>query len=341
MSTYDLLSNPRNIGEIFFSGSQSVQKGQAVTWILDETWAFKTTEAVGVSCNSTPFVQLRQGETFIIKQGALYIFDNDTVLALAYPQEVSQEIVIENDIYNNNLSTIIVESDKTPVAKIVATESTLELGESIVLASNSYSPDNPPQDLTQRWIINGVEVSTAVSFSYTPTKTGGHDVLLIVEDEDGRLGDASYTFVVNEKVYLRNIYTDGDQYQGNATVGAWTNIFSILTDEATPNANNAVQFTASFGQTWSTSKAYYPATITLRLTVNGSQVWSKSYTNTQIDYQTALTVVDQFTFNRAIGLGDTIHMDVTWAETGNQYQSVTSVCQFCINGDLQVTATEQ
>ena len=117
MST-QLLRNPTNIGDIFFSGSQTVKKGQEVVWILTETWAFKTTEPIGVSMNNTPFVQLTTGQTFIIKQGAKYVFDADSVVALAYPQEVTQNIIVENDIYNNNMSTIIVESDKTPSQKL-------------------------------------------------------------------------------------------------------------------------------------------------------------------------------------------------------------------------------
>ena len=32
------------IGDFFFSGSQSVTKGEEVSWILDETFAFKTSE---------------------------------------------------------------------------------------------------------------------------------------------------------------------------------------------------------------------------------------------------------------------------------------------------------
>ena len=217
MST-QLLRNPTNIGDIFFSGSQTVKKGQEVVWILTETWAFKTTEPIGVSMNNTPFVQLTTGQTFIIKQGAKYVFDADSVVALAYPQEVTQDIIVENDIYNNNMSTIIVESDKTPVAKITASHTSCEVGTVVTFSAGaSYSPDNPPQDLTYRWIIQGVEVSTAVTFQYTTSIIGANDIILIVEDEDGRYGDDSTTLAVKDKTYISNTYVDNTQYVGQCT----------------------------------------------------------------------------------------------------------------------------
>ena len=68
MST-QLLRNPTNIGDIFFSGSQPVQKGQEVVWILDETWAFKATEPVAVSMNNTPFVNLNTIKPLSLNKG--------------------------------------------------------------------------------------------------------------------------------------------------------------------------------------------------------------------------------------------------------------------------------
>ncbi|RLC84144.1 MAG: hypothetical protein DRI37_09390, partial [Chloroflexi bacterium] len=129
MSTTELIKSDTPIGSIFFSGSQTVTKGNAVTWILDDTWAFKATEKCKVSTNASPFVEIGAGQTFLIykrtqddidagNSKGIYILDRDTVIALAYPQEVTQDLIIENENYNDINNTIIIEADKTPVAII-------------------------------------------------------------------------------------------------------------------------------------------------------------------------------------------------------------------------------
>lgn len=206
MSTDLLVRNPTSIGDIFFSGSQSVKRGDYVQFILSDNWAFKATENCRVSMDGTPFVNITIGQTFLIKQGSKYVFDIDTVIALAYPQEVTQDLIVQNDIYNNNLNEITIEADKTPVAKIVMTQTQMVIGDTMTISgSSSYSPDNPPQDLTYKWIINGVQVSTAVQFSFKASQTGIFDLLLIVTDEDERKGSASKTFNVVEAVVVPDL----------------------------------------------------------------------------------------------------------------------------------------
>ena len=356
MANTELFTRPRNIGEIFFSGSQSVKKGQAVSWILSDTWAFKTTEPCGVSTNASPFVQLDQGETFIIYKRTqadidagnykgIYIFDRDTVVALAYPQEVTQDIIIENDIYNNNLSTIIVESDKTPVAKIVMSSTSITLGESVTISgSTSYSPDTPQGEIVRyEWIINGVNVSNAETFVYTPTEIGQSDILLLIEDDSGRLGDTSTTLRVEEKPAIPAVtYTDTSQYIGNIPESTWTDIFTIIAQESAVNANCILDYSAGFGATWTSSDGkHHPQSAQIRLTINGTVVYSGIVNAPATSYQSPWLKVDTAQFTRTINKNDTIKLQVQWTDT-NQYASLYSVCSNgCINGELQIVATPQ
>jgi len=213
-----LLRNPTNIGDIFFSGSQSVQKGNEVTWILDDVWAFKTTEPCGVSMNATPFVQLGAGQTFLVykrtqadidagNSKGIYIFDRDTVVALAYPQEVTQDIIIENDIYNNNLSTVIVEADKTPVANITVSSPTI-VGTQITVSGTSSYPIAPATIVSYEWKKNGVSMGTASSFNYTATVSQVDEIQLIITDSDGRKATAINTINVEPAPVFDDIYVE-------------------------------------------------------------------------------------------------------------------------------------
>jgi len=342
-NTSTLLRNPTNIGDIFFSGSQSVFKGLSVSWILDDTWAFKTTEECAVSMNATPFVTMNSGQTFIIEKGAKYIFDRDTVVALAYPQDVTQDIIIPNNIYNNNLPTIIIEADKNPVAKITSTHSAVDVGDPVGLsAATSYSPDNPPAEpLTYRWIINGVEESLLEAFVYTPTTAGIKDILLVVTDTQDRKADASYNLAVSEKTYDQNTYVDDSQWVGSVPMETWTPIFSLVTDVGTTNAENIVNFSADFGQVWKSDGTYLPASVTLRFMVGTDELFNRVYTNTQTSYQVPLSIVDGITFDREILVGEEVKIEAWWNDTGEGIQGVSSVCNFCANGDFQMVSTEQ
>jgi len=248
----ELLRNPTNIGDIFFSGSQSVAKGDAVTWIFDDVWAFKATEKCAVSTNATPFVNLSIGQTFIVykrtqqdidegNSKGIYIFDRDTIVALAYPQEVTQDIVIENDIYNNNLSTIIVESDKSPVVNIITSHTSATVGDTITLATTSYSPDDPPSDLFYQWIINGVQVSTAETYQIVAQAQGSFDVVLLVTDAAGRKGNSQIVIAINALPVIEDyISTGGGNSYDNATTGVKALVSSIQLTSA--DAEGLVEF---------------------------------------------------------------------------------------------------
>lgn len=338
MST--LLRNPTNIGDIFFSGSQSVTKGNYVAWILTETWAFKTTEECSVSMNGTPFVNLTTGQTFIIKQGARYVFDRDTVVALAYPQDVTQDIIIENDIYNNNLSTIIIESDKTPVAKIVASNSSVTVGTVVTFASNSYSPDNPPQDLTYRWLINGQDVSTAEEFTYTPQTIGTYDILLIVTDEDGRKGDDSFTLRATAVPVIDDIFFTAKQlYSASIPESTWTPIFSLTANKSSTPCQVTLNYTGGFSSTWSSNKVYLPSSAQIRLKINGVIVYSGTLNApTNTTYQAPWFKIDEATFNNTINQGDNVVMEVYWTDA-NEYATFGSTTLGSVVGDLQLKYT--
>lgn len=338
-----LLRNPTNIGDIFFSGSQSVNKGQPVIWVLDETWAFKTTEECAVSMNATPFVTMNAGQTFIIETGAKYIFDRDTVVALAYPQDVTQDIIIPNNIYNNNLDTIIIEADQSPIAKIVQSESVVTVGQGVVLdATTSYSnatPDATP--LTYQWYIDGVDEGTAENFTYTTTNVGINDILLIVTDTEGRKADTTSTIAVNEFVPEQNIYQDSSQFSGATTKNGWTDIFYIQADVDTPNASNAVQFTAGFRANHILSTdTWRPSSLNFRIRINDVDQWTGTWNVSYLGYFYYWLINENATFALPIVSGDIIQLQVNWTDASD-FAFVESACSGCVNGDFQMTSTEQ
>jgi len=202
-----LKSNVRAIGSIFFSGSQTVTKGDEVIWILDDTWAFQATEDCKVSTNASPFVELKAGSTFIIYKRTqadidegntkgIYIFDRDTVVGLAYPQDVTQDIVIQNDMYNNNYSSVTIEADKTPTAKINASNSKPYVGTSITISGSASYAVAPAHIASYRWTKNGAVVSNSSQFSYKTTRVGQDDITLVITDSDGRKNNTSMGIVV-------------------------------------------------------------------------------------------------------------------------------------------------
>jgi len=197
-----LKSNPRGLNEIFFSGSQSVTKGDEVEWVINDVFAFQATEDCKVSTNASPFVEISAGDIFIIykrtgsdissnSSKGLYVFDRDTILRLAYPQETTQDIVIENDNYNNNLNTIIVEADKTPVAKIDLSNSQPYIGEIITVSAASSYAISPSAIASYKWTKNGVNISNASYFTYSNADVRQDDITLVITDTDGRKGNTS------------------------------------------------------------------------------------------------------------------------------------------------------
>ena len=215
-----LKANPRGINELFFSGSQTIEKGEEIEWILDETFAFKVTEKCLVSTNASPFVQVYPGDTFIIykrtqkdrKEGntkGIYVFDRDTVLGLAYPQEIVQDIIIENDIYNTVQNTVIVESDKTPTAKIEIGSQAPQAGQRVTISFASSYAISPAKITRYQLSMNGkiVHNSTASSYSFTPPRSGLYDLTLVVTDNQGKKGDTSSTMRVKDKAAAIGDYT--------------------------------------------------------------------------------------------------------------------------------------
>jgi len=199
-----LKSNVRGIGDLFFSGSQSVYKGDEVAWALDETFAFRATEECMVSTNASPFVMLGAGDTYIIykrtaediaegNSKGIYIFDRDTTVQLAYPQETTQDIVIQNDMYNNNMNTVIVEADKTPTAKISVSNAQPYIGTPVTISGLSSYAVSPATIASYKWIKNGVEISTHHEIVYVENSVRTDDIVLVVTDSDGKKANSSYT----------------------------------------------------------------------------------------------------------------------------------------------------
>lgn len=235
METKELLRNPVQIGSIFFSGSQSVKKGEPVTWVLDETWAFKTTEKCSVSTNASPFVQLDAGEIFIIykrtekdvQEGnnkGIYIFDRDTVVALAYPQEETQDIIIENDIYSNNYNSIVVESDKTPTAKITVSPSkTPQTGKTVTVSGASSYAVSPATITGYSWKKNGQNMGSAPSFSYIAGSEGtSDDIILTITDSDGRKATVSDRVTPQAKPAIPDIIMSKTSQAGGSSLTTGT-----------------------------------------------------------------------------------------------------------------------
>ena len=221
----ELLRNPTAIGDLFFSGSQAVTKGNEVTWILDDTFAFKATEPCRVSTNASPFVNLAAGQTFLIYKRTeeditegntkgIYLFDRDTIIALAYPQEVSQEIIVQNENYNdfraevsnynqiqndiqnqvdnyntvqndiqNQIQNNITVDALASVVAEVAIDGTIKVNYPID-AVGSYRIKEDYRFVSESWHENGIELATTGTFSYTPTTLGAHTLYYTVMAED-------------------------------------------------------------------------------------------------------------------------------------------------------------
>lgn len=227
----DLSIKALNIGEFFFSGSQAVFKGEEVAWILDETFAFKTTEECAVSANYTPFVNLSAGQTFIIKKSMPYIFDRDTVVGLAYPQENIQDIIIENDIYNNNMSTINIEANSAPTVS-AGVNQIITIGDEVTIYSTAV-PVSPATISSYSWLINGSQVGTTANYTFTPSATGDIELTLIVTDSDGRKAYDSVIVTVEALPVLDDITMSTTfKYDFGLINTSWRRIGALVADEA-------------------------------------------------------------------------------------------------------------
>ena len=264
-------------------------------------------------------------------------------MALAYPQEVTQDIIVENDIYNNNLSTINIEADKTPIAVISASEVTPVINTTVHFKSTSYSPDAPPAALTQTWYINGIIVSTALEFNYSFSELGTQNIMLIVEDEHGRKSDAQLGIKVQEKpIQQPIIYADTSQFSGEVPEAVWTPIFSVTATKAAVNASCKMDLSAGVGSSAkSPPLEFLPSSASIRAIVGGSVIYSGTMypPANAASWQPWLHIATK-TFTRTINIGDVMKVEVSWSDT-DSIASLYSSCNDCINGDFQIVATPQ
>lgn len=330
-----LIVKAPSVSEFFFSGSQSVKKGQEVAWILDTTFAFKTTEECGVSANKTPFVNLSAGQIFIIKKGMSYIFDRDTVVGLAYPQEDVQDIIIENDIYNNNMSTINIEANSAPTVSAGANQ-IVTVGESVTLYSTAV-PVSPATISAYSWLINGSQVATTANYTYTPSVVGETELTLIVTDSDGRKAYDS-VMVTAEAVPIVPplIYTDTSQLEATTPEATWTPIFQITATQTDIDAVCQLDYTAGFSASWSTSGVYYPSSASIRLTIGGTVVYTDTIASPNPDSYSMWLKTATANFTQTITTGDLIKLEVYWTDA-NSLAGFGSSTADSINGDLQLT----
>jgi len=68
-----------------YSGSVDVSRGIAKVFMDETYYSFQTTEKCRIGVDGQPLVWFKDGEEFIIKLGATYIFDRDTTISLSYP----------------------------------------------------------------------------------------------------------------------------------------------------------------------------------------------------------------------------------------------------------------
>lgn len=336
MANQLVIEAPR-VGEFFFSGSQSVKKGQEVAWISDDIFAFKTTEECAVSANKTPFILVGAGQTFIIKKGMTYIFDIDTVIGLAYPQENVQDLLIQNDIYNNNMSTINIEANSAPTVSAGANQ-IITLGESVTLYSTAV-PVSPATISAYSWLINGTEVATTANYTYTPSAVGDTELTLIVTDSDGRKAYDSVV-VTTEPVpaVVPVLYTDSSQYSGSITEASWIPIFQVTATETSTSATCDLDYTAGFRASWSTSGVYYPSSASIRLTIAGTVVYSGTISSPNPSSYSMWLKTATSSFTHTITNGDVIKLEVYWTDASSLALFESAVGD-SVNGEFQLRVT--
>lgn len=326
--------NAPSISDFYFSGSQSVLKGQEVAWILEDTFAFRTTEECAVSANKTPFVNLSSGQVFIIKKGMPYIFDRDTVVGLAYPQEDVQDIIIENDIYNNNMSTINIEANSAPTVSAGANQ-VITVGESVTLYSTAI-PVSPATISSYSWLINGSQVATTANYSYTPSVTGETELTIIVVDSDGRKAYDSVLVTAESAPIVQDlIYTDNTQLESIIAESTWTPVLQVTADQTVVNAPCILDYSAGFTATLTVNQRYKPNTISLRLTINGVSVYTDTmYAPSNLSSRQSWLKVGHSEFTSTVNSGDIIRLEAYWTDT-DSLARLDSSAYGAINGELQ------
>lgn len=339
-----LIVKAPSINEFYFSGSQTVLKGQEVAWILDDVYAFKTTEECSVSANRTPFINLAAGQVFVIKKSMPYVFDIDTVVGLAYPQENVQDLLIQNDIYNNNMSTINIEANAAPTVSAGANK-IITIGSSVTIYSSAIAV-SPATISSYSWVKNSTQVATTANYTFTPTVVGDTELTLIVTDSDGRKAYDSVLVTAQVKPVLPNVvWYDTSQLSANVFESTWTTIFQINASQTITNGACKLDYSAGF---WvfreymsNDNYVYSPSSFSIRLTVAGVVVYTGTVSaSTNTSTQTQAYKVAAANFTRTINNGDAIKLEVYWSSSST-YAQVISACTNCIgvttNGQMQLT----
>ena len=206
--TFLMKNAKQSMGDFYFSGSQSVVKGQAVIWQSTDLFAFRVTEDCMMSTNATPFVKCKQGETFIIRhrtpedeklknQVGIYIFDRDTTISLAYGQSEVEPIIINNENYNDfhadvknyidNQNSIMNKINVDALAVVTCNASAnkdhLVVGQSVIL-TGYYTLKQGYTKVKEEWHYNKSLLSSSHSFTYKPTHDGSYTLYYTVTAHD-------------------------------------------------------------------------------------------------------------------------------------------------------------
>lgn len=98
-----------------YSGSTKVTRGVQKVFSDSTYYSFKTTEECRISVDGMPLVFVGAGEEFIIKVGAVYIFDRTTTIMLSYPEADAvvpptweAKVTTDNAIYASTGFTTLV-----------------------------------------------------------------------------------------------------------------------------------------------------------------------------------------------------------------------------------------
>jgi len=253
MSKQTLMSRVDVSTSLRFSGSQSITKGSPVVWILNEFDAFKLTEKCKVSMDATPFVNFKAGNEFIIKKGATYIFDRDTEVALAYPQEKTQDILIENNNYNDVHTNVTIEAEKAPVAH-AGSNQRVTIGQAVRVVGSDYPI--PPATIAKReWILNGVVKGNTNIFSYIPARAGRDDLIYRITDSGGRIAQDNLYVDIQEKAVIDD-YSQGEVGKGGcrdcSIVASAITVHTLMTvgKTTTGKVNIVATFPVKHGTAW-------------------------------------------------------------------------------------------
>jgi len=286
-----------------FSGSQTVTKGQPVVWILDEFDAFKLTEKCKISMDATPFVTFKGGNEFIIKKGATYIFDRDTEVALAYPQEKTQDILIENKNYNDINNNITIEADKAPVAH-AGSNQRITIGQTVKLIASDYPI--PPATITAReWKLNGVVKATTNVFTYLPSVVRRDDLIYTVTDSTGRKASDSLYVDIQAKPVIPDIVQSEVGKGGGNDIYSHTNPWIMNRMTVQKGGTGAIIAEASIPITL---KYGGRVKFSVDLLINGTQVDTEYYTNGSP--HTSYTLKLKGGYNGTIHSGGTVEIRV-------------------------------